>query len=109
VKSDRKEHWLHIAEVIDATRVIPRLFLTICLGWTIWLTMTLVFWYCSLPKDGRGIEASGFGAAALWATFAFLNKVYDRYTAGGRDWTKQSTTVTSVTATQTNTAPVPTP
>lgn len=105
MKVDRKQEWLHIAEVMDANRVIPRLFLAICLAWTIWLTTHLVIWYCALPKEGRGLEASGFGAAALWATFAFLNKVFDRYSAGGRAWIDQPTTTTTVAATTTTVKP----
>lgn len=105
MKKERKEEWLHIAETLDAIRLIPRVFLAICLTWTIWLTVYLVSWYCALPTAARGFEASGFGAAALWATFAFLNKVYDRYTAGGRDWSVQPAPASTTTTTTTGAAP----
>lgn len=107
MKVDRKQEWLHIAEVMDANRVIPRLFLAICLAWTIWLTVYLVIWYCMLPDKERGATATGFGALALWATFNFLNKVFDRYSAGGRDWTGQPLATTTTVAASTTTTVKP--
>lgn len=80
------KHWLHIAEVVDALRIFPRLFLAITLAWAINMSYVLVYWYMQLPPAERGIEASGFGAVTFSAVLGFLKLVYDTYSSSARDW-----------------------
>jgi hypothetical protein len=77
---------LHWAEIIDAWRVFPRLFLTGCFYWTVRVTHDLLVWYTMLPKEDRGIEASGFASVALLGVLGFLKLVYSTYSAAGRSW-----------------------
>lgn len=84
-----KAAWLHWAEVFDSWRVIPRVFFTACFIWVVYTTDILLRWYISLPKEDRGIEASGFGAVVFTALVGFLKLVFDTYSKNGRDWTSK--------------------
>lgn len=77
---------LQWAEVVDSWRVFPRLFLAGCFYWTVQVTHDLLVWYTALPKDDRGIEASGFASVALLGVLGFLKLVYSTYSAAGRNW-----------------------
>lgn len=81
-----KEAGLHWAELIDSWRVFPRLFLAACFFWTVDMSYVLLHWYMKLPKDERGIEASGFASVAFLAVLGFLKLVYETYARTGRDW-----------------------
>lgn len=101
---------LHLqwAELIDSYRIVPRLFLAVCLGWTIWISYMCLMWYFHLPAGERGLEASGFGSVVFLTVFGFLRLVYTTYSASGRDWNAappSTTTVASVTTTATGTTP----
>jgi hypothetical protein len=56
-----------------------------------------------LPKEDRGIEASGFASIVFVAVLGFLKLVYQTYSDAGRDWNKvaSSTSTTTVTASAT--------
>lgn len=84
-----KAAWLHWAEIFDSWRVIPRLFFLACFVWVVSTTSTLLEWYVHLPKDERGLEASGFGAVVFTALVGFLKLVFDTYSKNGRDWTSK--------------------
>lgn len=77
---------LHWAEVVDSWRVFPRLFLAGCFWWTVAVTHQLLTWYMAMPKEDRGIEASGFASIVFVAVLGFLKLVYSTYTAAGRNW-----------------------
>ena len=77
---------LRWAEVVDAWRVFPRLFLMGCFYWTVKVTHDLLIWYTMLPKEDRGLEASGFASVALLGVLGFLKLVYSTYSAAGRSW-----------------------
>lgn len=97
-----KHEWLQRAEVFDSLRIIPRLFLTSCFVWTIYVTQFLLIWYTHLQASERGPEATGFASVAFVAVFGFLKLVFDRYSQHGRDWNgapQISTTVVSATQT----------
>jgi hypothetical protein len=92
-----KEKGLHWAELIDSYRVFPRLFLLACFLWTLDMSYVLLKWYMHLPKDERGVEASGFASIAFLAVLGFLKLVYQTYSDAGRDWNAQpSSTSTTV-------------
>lgn len=96
---------LHLqwAEAIDAYRVIPRLFLTACFVWTVWISNMCLMWYFHLAKDERGIEASGFASVVFLTVFGFLKLVYTTYAQTARDWNAAPPTVTT-SSTSTTTA-----
>jgi len=95
---------LHWAEVIDSWRVFPRLFLIGCFAWTVEVTRWLLQWYTMLPKEDRGIEASGFASIVFVAVLGFLKLVYQTYSDAGRDWNQQpSSTQTTVASSTTTT------
>jgi lipid-A-disaccharide synthase-like uncharacterized protein len=98
-----KQTLLHWAEVIDSWRVFPRLFLIGCFAWTVEVTRWLLQWYTLLPREDRGVEASGFASIVFVAVLGFLKLVYSTYSASSRDWNQQpvssQTTVTQATTT----------
>lgn len=96
---------LHLqwAELIDSYRIVPRLFLTACFVWTVWVSNLCLIWYFHLTKDERGLEASGFASVVFLTVFGFLRLVYTTYAASGRDWNAAPPTVTT-SSTQTTTA-----
>lgn len=96
-----KPHWLDIAELIDSYRVVPRVFLFACFGWTVEITRQLLQWYTHIPSEQRSIEASGFASVVFLTVFGFLKLVFSEYSANGRDWSGQSQTTTTVATQQT--------
>lgn len=82
----RKAKALDLAEVVDAWRIFPRLFLVTCFVWVAWLTWVLMYWYMHLPHEERSLEASGFASVVQVGAMAFLRLVYGTYAEGGRDW-----------------------
>lgn len=99
-----KQKWVHVAEVIDSLRIVPRAFLAACFIWTVGITHLLLHWYMALSKDDRGIEASGFASVVFLAVFGFMKLVYGEYSRSSRDWNAQpgsTTTVASMTTTAT--------
>lgn len=85
----KKTKALDLAEVTDAWRIFPRLFLVSCFVAVVYLTAFLVNWYVHLPLPERTAEASGFAAFVLGGAMTFLKMVYSTYAEGGRDWTAQ--------------------
>ena len=101
-----KQAFLDWAELIDKLRIYPRLFLAACFFWTVYLSHMLLTWYMAIPKDERGIEASGFASVVFVTVFGFLKLVYGEYTRAGRDWSTPGTVHTSqTTATTTVSTP----
>lgn len=84
---NNKQHWLDVAEVIDAQRIFPRAFLIACFVFSIYVTIMLMWWYTHLPHEERSLEASGFASVVFLGVWRFMQKVYDTYADGGRDWT----------------------
>ena len=101
---DTKLRALHLAEVIDSWRVVPRVFLAACFLWAVQVTHMLLHWYTILPKEERSIEVSGFASVVFVTVTGFLKLVYDRYAATSRDWNAQPTQVTQVTSSTTTVA-----
>jgi hypothetical protein len=94
---------LHWAEIVDSWRIFPRLFLVGCFLWTVEVTHWLLQWYTMLPKEDRGLEASGFASIVFVAVLGFLKLVYSTYSSTSRDWNQvaPSTTVSASVVTQT--------
>lgn len=93
-----KTKLLDWAELIDSWRIFPRLFLIGCFLWTVEVTHWLLFWYIALPKEDRGIEASGFASIVFVAVLGFLKMVFSEYSANGRDWNQQPTSTRTTSA-----------
>lgn len=100
-----KPHWLNLAEIIDSWRVFPRLFLLSCFLWTVDISHMLLGWYTALPKEDRGIEASGFASVVFLTIFGFMKLVYETYSRTSRDWNNAPATTTSVVSATTTTIP----
>jgi hypothetical protein len=100
-----KQTWLDWAELVDSYRVFPRLFLMACFWWVVVVGQDLLNWYIALPKDERGIEATGFASVVFLGILGFLKLVYNTYSAAGRAWGEPaSTTSSTVVATTTETS-----
>lgn len=102
-----KPRWLDWAEAIDSWRIFPRVFLCACFLWTLDISHLLLRWYMALPKEDRGIEASGFASVVFLTVFGFMKLVYETYSKNGRDWNSVPATTTTV-ASMTTTATTPT-
>lgn len=98
---------LHWAEAIDSFRVFPRAFLVACFLWTLQITHMLLQWYMALPKEDRGIEASGFASIAFLTVFGFMKLVYETYSKNGRDWNAAPPVTTSSVVASTTTTGTP--
>lgn len=99
---------LHLdwAELIDSYRVFPRLFLTSCFFWTVYVANQLLPWYMALSKEDRGLEATGFASVVWLAILGFLKMVYADYSSAGRTWgAPASTSTTTIASTTTETQP----
>lgn len=96
-----KQRLLDWAELIDSYRIYPRLFLACCFFWTVGISHMLLHWYMAMPKEERGIEASGFASVVFLTIFGFLKLVYQTYSDAGRDWSNSAVTQTTATRTQT--------
>lgn len=96
-----KQRLLDWAELIDKYRIYPRIFLTACFFWTVVISHQLLTWYIAMPKDERGLEASGFASVVFLTIFGFLKLVYQTYTDAGRDWSEVARTHTSAKTTET--------
>lgn len=100
-----KTRLLDWAETIDSLRVIPRLFLFACFLWTVEISHVLLQWYMVLPKEQRGIEASGFASVVFLTVFGFMKLVYQTYSDTARDWNQQPIRTTTATSVTTSTVP----
>lgn len=93
-----KQAWLDVAEVIDAHRLFPKLFLlalTVLAGWVI---VYIVLWYCHLGGAERTMAVNGFCGIVVPSTIGLWTQAFCKYLEGGRDWTgtRTDTSVTKV-------------
>jgi len=100
-----KQAVLHWAESIDSLRVIPRLFLTSCFAWTVWVSYVCLEWYFHLPHTERSLEASGFASVVFLTVFGFLKLVYQTYSDTGRNWDASGSTRTTLVSSTTEVKP----
>lgn len=103
MKQKRRDELLHSAELIDAFRLFPRLFLLSCFIWCVWLTYQLMYWYFHLPAPERTVPVSGVVTGVQAAVLAFLKLVYGDYRKDGRKWGQPSPTSTTTATVQTTT------
>ncbi len=80
-----KSGWLHLAEVVDAWRIIPRLFLGATTTVICCLLASLVFWYERTPGAWNGYVTAALtiftGSLATLQGF-----IYKCYADTGRNW-----------------------
>jgi hypothetical protein len=67
------------------------------------VTHSLLVWYMAMPKDERGLEASGFASVVFVTVTGFLKLVFDNYARNGRDWNSQPISTTTTATTQSTT------
>ena len=77
-----KQKYLDIAEVLDAHRIFPKLFMLLSWGCAIYVG----YWYTGLEIITP--EATAFAGIVAGA----LAKAQDYYFRGGRNWTKSDST-----------------
>jgi hypothetical protein len=85
--SDTTDPYLLWAERFDSWRIAPR---SVLYGWgvfTAYLVYKTLFWYFNEPATARGLEESGMATGVITALTGFWYKIYQDYTAKGRDWT----------------------
>jgi hypothetical protein len=105
MNAELKQVILHWAESIDSLRIIPRLFLTSCFAWTVWVSYVCLMWYFHLPSAERSLEASGFASVVFLTVFGFLKLVYTTYASTGRDWDSSGSTRTTMVSSTTEVKP----
>ena len=92
------DKWLHIAERVDAFRLIPRLIMAAYYVFVMWAFKWIVGWWmafdwATLPNDqivgaAAALAVAGFPAVILGVLTGVLSSLTTSYWAGGRDWTK---------------------
>ena len=100
---DKGKH-LSIAELLDAYRIFPRLFLFSWSAFTMAIGWYLVHWYTVQPASERGNEETVALIGIFTAALGFTKFIYDRYSSSSRDWNQQPST-SSTTITSTSTTP----
>jgi hypothetical protein len=96
-----KQNWLHVAEVFDSWRVIPRLILGAYCYFVWHITNYILVWYTHEPPGARGVEESGTVAAIFTCVTGFAPWIFKIYSENGRDWTQQPASTSTVVATST--------
>jgi len=87
---DRKERCLNFAEVIDAYRVFPRIFLTLFFAGYCWLMVQSWEWYMALPFEdfeaAHLAALTAFPVTLLTALGGMFTSMYKHYQGSGRSW-----------------------
>ena len=81
-----KANWLHVAEVVDAWRIIPRVFLAGWSAFTMQVGFETLHWFFAQPANSRGFEEASVVVGVFTAALGFVKFVFDRYSSSGRDW-----------------------
>ncbi len=93
MSADRKARCLSLAEVIDAYRVFPRLFLVMFFAGYCWLMLQSWQWYVTLPfteLDWANLSAlTAFPTLLLTGLGGMFTSMYKHYQESGRDWSKK--------------------
>lgn len=91
---ERRDECLRVAEVIDAYRIFPRMFLIIFVVAYCWLVAESWMWYTSLEYDkidwAHLSALTAFPVGLLGALGGMLTSVYKNYQESGRDWNAKS-------------------
>ncbi len=85
-----KQHWLDLAESIDAHRVIPKLIvLMIAIGYA-WFAIDSYQWIKEIYETTKDVPVpvAGFVGGTMSALGTVLMLVINKYFDGGRDWSK---------------------
>lgn len=104
VKADRRDELLHFAELTDAWRVFPRIFLFACFSWAVWITYQILMFYFHIPDVERTTAVSTFCITVQGAVLGFVKLVYADYRKDGRKWGVPAQTTTTSTVVQTATS-----
>ena len=89
------DRWLHVAERVDAFRLVPRL---IMLGYytffiKAWFFVTewfMAYDWNNIEDPAIALTIAGFPAVILGILTGVLASLTKSYWAGGRDWSKQN-------------------
>jgi hypothetical protein len=81
-----KANWMHVAEVVDAWRVVPRSFLFAWSTFTMDIGYRTLSWFFAQPANSRGFEEASVVVGVFTAALGMTKLIFDRYSLGGRDW-----------------------
>ena len=83
-----KANWLHVAEVFDSWRVVPRVILA-AYGWFVYkVTFDVLHWYFTQPAIDRGVEESAVVGVVFTAVTGFAPWIFRIYMQTGRKWSE---------------------
>jgi len=87
------DRWLHIAERVDAFRLIPRLIMLVYYTFFIKAWFFVVEWFMafdwsSIEDQAIALAIVGFPAIILGVLTGVLSSLTTSYWQGGRDWSK---------------------
>lgn len=89
-----KEWWLDLAEVIDAYRLFPRVFLSLSFMAFFWLLFKTWEWYTAIDFDAADWTnlsvVTAFPVTLITAVSTMFYKLFDKYSTTGRDWSKRT-------------------
>lgn len=84
-----KLFWLHLAEVVDAWRVVPRLLVLVCVvGYTLYFVDSYL-WIKEIYEAKETVPGSvaGYVGGTLSALGGVLTLLINKYFSSGRKWT----------------------
>ena len=92
IENDR---WLHVAERVDAFRVVPRLLMlayyTFFIKAWFWVTQWFMDYdWSQIDRPEIALAVAGFPAVILGILTQVLASLTKSYWAGGRDWSKNA-------------------
>jgi hypothetical protein len=89
---ERQGRSLRMAEVIDAYRVFPRIFLTLFFAGYCWLMQQSWEWYMSIDFAALDVAKlaalTAFPLTLLTGIGGMFTSMYKHYQESGRDWSK---------------------
>jgi hypothetical protein len=98
-----KQTWMHVAELVDAYRIFPRLVLIGYAYYVYQVTFFVLRWYATQPAIARGTEESVVVGVVVTAVTGFAPWIFRIYSDSGRNWdampVSTSTTMTSTKVT----------
>jgi hypothetical protein len=92
-----KTAWLDLFELIDASRIVPRIVLGGFAVWTIYIFDVTLHWYFTQPAVERSVQDAGMVTALLSAITGLFTLVVKFYVNSGRQWSGESSVTTTAT------------
>lgn len=92
-----REKWLHIAEILDALRIMPRIMIILFIVLYVFLAINAWEWFLLIDPTAYSDISFGlmiaFPTTILTAIGGMMTKIFLEYMKSGRDWGNGETTV----------------